>query len=340
MIITTSLSVNISILKDELKNCDDVIFRSFRSGDICEKECVLIFTDGICDKDMLSRTVLEKIMASDFLYPENTKKELNENSPDISVPVYDYKTENTYEQVISAVLSGNGALLVDGENHFINITATKMNSRSIQEAKSKGVIRGPRDGFTENFLDSTSLIRRRLKTKELKMEFITVGTTAPARIALCYLNGQADTDRVDMIREKLNNLNIPAIIDSGQIQNALSQNKNRIISDIQATERADDAVFALSEGKIVIVAENSPFVLIIPGLLLSMLTSSEDYYESQTKRNAVIFLRVFSSVITILLPAIYVGFVKFNPDFLPDKIIIMLTQSRKNVAFPPFLEML
>jgi len=340
MKLSLSLKENINTLKNILSGCDDVIFRKFYSADHNNTPCVLIFSDGMCDKDLISDRVLEKIMASGFIIPENEKFPPDETSPEKIINVIDYDIGYDTDSAVSAVLSGNAAILIDGKKFFINIASTKFTSRSITEPQSKSVIRGPRDGFTENFLDSTSLLRRRLKTADFKMEFITAGKSSPSRIAVCYMDDRVNKNRLGEVKDILSSVNADIVIDSGQIQNILMGGKDRLISDIQATERVDDAVFAIGEGKIVILVENSPFVLIIPGLLLSMLTSSEDYYSTKIKRNALLFLRIISCITTILLPAIYIGFIKFNPDFLPDKIILMLSQARKNVALPPFTEIL
>ncbi|MBR6801870.1 MAG: spore germination protein [Eubacteriaceae bacterium] len=339
MKLSQNLKENIKILKKDFSCCDDVVFREFFSGDGEKRSCVLIYSDGMCDKDLLSDRVIKRLIPGEYSYPENIKRPPDEDSPKVSMNVVDYDIGYDTSEVSSAVMAGNGALLVDGERFFINITATKFSSRAISEPKSKGVIRGPRDGFTENFLDSTSLLRRRLKTSDFKMEFLNAGNVAKTRIAVCYLDGEADKDRLSLIRSRIRNINADMIIDSGQLQNIITAS-NGIIPDIQSSERVDDAVFAINEGKIVLLVENSPFVLIIPGLLLSMLTSSEDYYSSSVKRNAILFLRIISCVITVLLPAVYIGFIKFTPDFLPDKIILMLSMARRNVALPAFIEIL
>ncbi len=336
MKLSEDLNKNIKTLKNIFSCCDDVVFREFLSDDF---SCLLIYSDGMCDKDLLSDRVLQKIMHSGFLIPGNEKYPLSADTPAKSMNVIDYKISYDTDSLVSSVLSGNGALLRDGEDYFIDISSTKFSSRAISEPQSKTVIRGPRDGFTENFLDSTSLLRRRIKTTDFKMEFLTPGKLSPSRVAVCYLKGRADEKRVKEIKEKLSSLPTDIIIDSGQLQETLS-GKTYLFSTIQATERCDDAVFAIGEGKIVLLVENSPFVLIIPGLFLSMLTSSEDYYSSEIKRRSILALRIFSSVTTILLPAMYVGFIKYNPDFLPDKMILMLAGARKNVALPPFTEIL
>ncbi len=340
MKLSESLNKNIITFKDIFLHCDDIIFREFYSGKNHDIPSLLLYADGMCDKDLLSDRVLEKIMASEFILPENEKRDVSEDYGRLSMSVTDCRVKYTSGELTSTVLSGNGALLVDGKDFYIEISSTKFPSRAISEPESKSVIRGPRDGFTENFLDSTSLLRRRIKSADFKMEFLTCGEISPSRVAVCYLKSEADKERLRSVKEKLCNLPRGIIIDSGQIQNALSGNKNRLFPTIQATERCDDAVFAIGEGKIVLLVENSPFVLIIPGLILSMLTSSEDYYSSASKKNAILFLRIVCAVTTVLLPALYIGFVKYNPDFLPDKIILMLAGSRKNVALPPFTEIL
>ncbi len=339
MKLTKILNENVNYLKNIFSSCDDVVFREFLSG-YDSRSCMLIFSDGMCDKDLLSDRVLEKIMASAFLYPENQKRPVSDESPKISVNAIDFTVGCNTEELILSVLSGNGVVLIDKEDTFISVSSTKFSSRPITEPESKTVIRGPRDGFTENFLDSTSLLRRRLKTPDFKMEFTAPSSVASSRVAVCYIKSRVNEKRLSNIKEKLKHLNTDIIIDSGQVENFLEGKSHPLFSTIQATERADDAVFALKEGKIVLLVENSPFVLIIPGLILSMLTSSEDYYSSRFKRNAILFLRILSCVATILLPAMYIGFVKFNPDFLPDKIILMLSGSRKNVALPAFTEIL
>lgn len=338
--ITARLSETKSVLKAEYAGCADVVFREIVSGDAGHTEALLVYIDGLCDKELLSDELLDRLLASSFALPGNIKRTVDMEFAPKYMNVPEVEIQETFEEAELCVFSGDAALFIDGCRGFVKVSARKFKSRGISDAQSKSVIRGPRDSFTESFQDNAVMIRRRYKNSRLKIEKLTIGRQTNTTVGICYLSGRCDEKMLEQVRTELSQIEMDTLIGIGQLQNKFCGNMNMTFAQVESTERPDDVCFALSGGRIVIIADNAPFALIIPALLCSMLTSSEEQFTEHFKRDILLYVRIFAGVVTLLLPAVYIAFVQFNPDFAAEKLMLMITQTRKYVTFPPFLEIL
>ena len=138
----------------------------------------------------------------------------------------------------------------------------------------------------------------------------------------------------------IKNIKINAILDSGYIRDFLVANKSTIFPKIKSTERPDLACSALLEGKIVILVENSPFVLITPTVLVDYFHTSEDYYQKTANVNVTRILRFIAFILTIITPAFYVAVTTFNQEMIPNQLLISLAIQQDGVPFPTAFEVI
>ena len=339
-VITSDIEENEAYLRELYQDCSDIIFRSFETGTLCRQKCLIIFADGLCDKTLICDSMLKTIMNSAYRGGLRIKRSVNLEFGENNIPVPEISFEEEFEKLTETVFSGDCAILIDGESSFMKVSARAFKSRGFQEAESKTVIRGPRDAFTENFRDNTMLIRRRLKNPKFKIVMTNLGDETKTAIGICYMEGIAQEGLVALVQERLAQVQLKSVLESGFIEKELEKVSPSLFPQVQSTERPDEASAALLEGRVVIITDNTPFVLILPGLLKSQLTTPADFYETKSKKIAFFVLRVFAMVFTILLPAMYIAIVEYNPEFISDKLILFITHSRKFVPFPSFIEIL
>ena len=177
--------------------------------------------------------------------------------------------------------------------------------RSIPTSDIEISLLGPKDSFNERFNDNLGLIRKRLRTNLLYVDSLEIGELSKTKIGICYMDNIIDKDLLIKIKSCLDEIDIDGIIDSTYIRRYLS--KSKLMPTINMTERPDIATQALLEGKVVIIVDNSPFVLILPTFFVDFFHTPDDYYEKNINISFVRILRLIAFLIAIFLPGIYIS---------------------------------
>ena len=248
-------------------------------------------------------------------------------------------TINNFEEFPYYLSSGFTIIVVEGSNEAIVMETRANLDRGVTEATSEPIIRGPKDSFTESHSKNLGLIRKRIKDPNLWFDELKIGKRTKTRTTIAYINNVADINKVKEIKERLAKINIDGILDSGYIRDYLTPQKS-IFPQIKSSERPDMACQELLNGKIIILVENTPFVLILPTVFLDYIKSPEDQNQKAINISFTRILRFFALIITILTPAIYIAVATYDQNTIPDKLLISLAVQREGVPFPTFFEIL
>jgi spore germination protein len=353
---------NVDNLKNKMKNCADLVLREFPVGENKNVKVVITYIDGMVNRDLIDFRVVEPIMfygrgvlpkIEDIQKAElenshrlNSKKDTTENNTisvfefirDGGIATADLKEIETLEESLDAILSGDTVLFVDGYEKAFTIATKGWPNRGIQPPTTEAIIRGPADGFTETFRMNTALIRRRIRDTRLKIEQIKIGERSGTDIAIIYIDDIVNKNVLKEVQKRLNEINIDAILESGYIEQLIEDNKYCLFPQIQNTQRPDEAVGAILEGKVVILVDNTPFVLIAPATFNSFLQVSEDYYDRWITVSVLRLLRYMAFFIAIGFTALYIAIISFHPDFIPVSLLLNIAATRSGVPFPAFLE--
>ncbi|MEG0370978.1 MAG: spore germination protein [Clostridium sp.] len=329
------------IFRDTFKDANDVVFREFTVGNTGMK-AFLCQVDGLSDKILVDDFVMEPLtllsrqVEVDF---KRVKESIYESIQKSTIAVVDLKEVDYIEEAMTLVLSGETAVFLEGYDKCIIIASRLWPGRSPSEPMGETVVRGPRDGLVETIRFNTALIRRRIRDPRLKVKQSQIGVRSKTDIALMYIDGLVDKGVLAKIEDKLKDIKIDAILDSGYIQQFLEEKPLTPFPQIQTTERPDVAAGAIYEGRIVIIVDNSPATLIVPVTITAFLQSSEDYYVRPIVATTTRLLRVVAVTIATLAPALYVALTAYNPEVIPAKLALSITASREGVPFPAFVEM-
>ena len=144
-------------------------------------------------------------------------------------------------------------------------------------------------------------------------------------------------DIKDKIVNELKKINIDGILDSSYLKKYLTKS-NSLFPTIKETERPDLASQALLEGKIVIVTDNSPNVLILPSFFIDFFHTSDDYYQKHINITFIRIIRLLAFIIAIILPSYYIAITTYNVNFIPINLLINFIAQRSSVPFPSFIE--
>ncbi|WP_332631358.1 spore germination protein [Halalkalibacter flavus] len=340
-ILSTNLSQNVEQLKTIFDRSSDIVYRDFQFGDL--QKGIIVFLDGLVNMKLIDDDVIKPLLeygknplSQSILCFEDLENFLRNQV----VSAAQLSEGREFQEVIDHVLGGDTALIIDGVGQALFISAKEWESRSVEEPATESVIRGPRDGFTENLRTNTSLIRRRLKTHQLKMEAMKVGRLSKTDLVITYLDGIADESMVAEVRERIGRIDIDAILESGYIEELIEDNPYSIFPQVQYTERPDKVTGNLLEGKVGIIIDNTPFALIVPVTFYGMLMSSEDYYERYLISTALRWIRFTFLLIALLLPSLYIALLTFHQEMVPTTLLFSMAASREAVPFPAIIEAL
>lgn len=243
-------------------------------------------------------------------------------------------------QAKEKILRGFAGLFCDGEEKVLCFNTVLYPARGVEEPPTSTVLSGPREGFTETLKVNLSLIRKRLPSKNLKIEEVIVGTETKTRIDIVYLKDIADLRVVNKIKEKLASYEIDGVIDSYYIIKFLENRPNSIFRQVGNTEKPDIACAKMLEGRVAIIVDGTPIVLTVPYIMFEDFQSSNDYYSDAHRVTVLRLIRVFGLFISIFLPGMYIALQLFHYKVLPLKFLVTIVNTTQNLPLNPFLEIM
>lgn len=327
MVLSENLSANKSVIDQKL--CSDDI--SFLSVDIGGCDSILIFANELVSKEDIGELVLRPV--SKF------KGELNEQSFfDLFLSPEKKKIFST-DDVITEVVSGNAVIIANGLPFALSFGLKKFEKRAITEPPTSTVIKGPREGFVESLPVNISLMRRRIKSPDLKFENFTVGEYSKTPVVLCYVKGIANKKLIDNIRNKLKKIKCDAILDSSYVSKLIGEHQTSLFKQVGNTEKPDILAGKILEGRVAILVDGSPIALTVPYLLIEDFQSSSDYYNSSYSATFARILRLFSVITALLLPAFFLSAELFHLQLIPLSFLLTIVNSIKGIPLSPSYEM-
>ncbi|MCT4607121.1 MAG: spore germination protein [Marinisporobacter sp.] len=332
---------NLNEIKEVLNFCDDVIYREFNVGKNQKMKFAAIYAEGLVNTNLLNDFVLKNLMA---LSPDDQvdfhvlKQKIYEVIKKGAIAVSDIKEIDDINAAIDTILSGDTVLILDKWDKFLSIASKGWPMRGVSEPTTETVIRGARDGFTETLRVNTALVRRRVRDPKFKIKQMQLGQRSKTDIAILYIEEIVNKDILKKVKERLDQINIDAILESGYVEQLIEDEWRSPFPQMQNTQRPDVVAAALYEGRVGIIIDNTPFALLVPATVVTLLQSPEDYSERFFISSALRILRFISIMIALLLPSLYIAITSYHPGMLPTDLVLYVAGSRLNVPFPAFIE--
>lgn len=324
-------------LRRALGDSDDVSVRQFLIGN-AQRAAVVSF-DGLIDKNRLEETVLRPLINDNFgqELPDDPDALLQQIRQTLMYPAAVRIGQNLNEAV-QAVLFGNTVLVLEGSQKFLVISNYGAETRKVTEPLLEVTVRGPRQSFTERLETNIALVRRLIRTPNLRMQIIQVGRVSKSRVVLAYIDGLAAPGVIAEAKQRLHQIDVDNLTTGGNLEQLIEDCWYSPFPQIDHTERPDVVAANLAEGCFALLVEHDPFVLIAPTTLNAMMHSPEDYYERWLPASILRFVRFVGSFIALMLPGLYVSFAAYHPGLLPTTFALKLSGSREGVALPVVFE--
>lgn len=336
--LSTLVSANEEMLRHEFEKCPDVEFRSIPLDN--QTKMLFIYIDGFCDTKVLDEVVLKPLIFEGITKKFDNQLTIREMVRLQLLPIAKIKMVTKISEVVNSVLMSNMAILIDGESIALIAELKGFERRGIEEPSSETVIRGPRDGFTETIRINTSLIRRRIRTSKLKLEQFTIGEQSQTAVEILYIEGIVKDSIVEEVRKRIGQMKIDSVLEAGYLEEFIEDAPFSPFPQIQNTERPDVVCSSLQEGKVAILVDNTPFVLIVPMTFWSGLQAAEDYYERFLYATFIRWIRFVLLNIALLFPSFYVAITTFHQQLIPTNLLISVAAAREGVPFPGVVEAL
>ncbi|MEG0471207.1 MAG: spore germination protein [Solibacillus sp.] len=338
--LSTSLLKNIHIIKNSLGNSNDIIIREFMIGKPVEIPIAIIFTDGLANSTSITDFILESIISNFEINSETTLQDIEQRLKTQCLSVGSIKDIVDFPSLFDAILNGDSVILIDGCIKGISTSTKSAKDRAITEPATESVIRGPRESFTETLRTNTALIRRKIKSPNLWIKSRVIGKVTQTEVAVMYINGIANEEIIQEVLDRLDQIDIDGILESGYIEQFIQDSKFSLFPTVFNSERPDVIAGDLLEGKIAILVDGTPFVLIVPALFTSFLQSAEDYSQNAIISSFIRLIRFLGISLALVTPSLYISLTTFHQEMIPTPLLISIYAQREGVPFPAFVEAL
>ena len=291
----------------------DVGIRKFQ---ILDKEIGVFFVNGLCDTNYIIPILEEAVDTNEIQHVTEDTVKLLENRL-IHQQVSKLKT---MDDVIMQVLSGLIVIFVEGETEAFVIDVRSYPGRTPTEPDTEKVVRGARDGFVENIIVNTGLIRRRIRDPRLRHEMIRVGERSQTDVCIAYVQDVANPDLVKIIKQELERIEVDGITMADKtVEEFLVKQGYNPFPLIRYTERPDVAANHLLEGHVLILVDTSPSALITPTTYFHHVQHAEEFRQNPAVGTFLRWIRFIGIFFSVFLLPFWLVFV-FDPTLLPENL--------------------
>lgn len=314
----------------KIAECADLLKSIFfNSGDVVmdmietkKERAMIAYIDGLTNKDITDRDIITPLKSPDFT-----------GNIDFAIKAQ-YRTVWEMPLVISAILNGNVVVFYEKSGRAFVADLKQWDKRSVDTPESETVTRGPKEGFTENILTNTSLIRRKIKNPGLIFENMILGRQTNTQVSLVYLNGIVNQKVLKELKARLSQIDVGSILESGYIEQFISHHTFSPVSGVGVTQKPDILAARILEGRVGVICDGTPHVLTVPELFIENIQSSEDYYERTLQAFVFRLLRLIGIFVGMLLPGLSVAFMTYNQGTIPPAFLVHLINSTQKTPLP------
>jgi len=321
---------NVNYIKKRFEGAFDVKYREIMTS---LGTCTLVFIDDLCSTQFISEYIVTPLKKREFKC--TCIEDIITSVLDINIADY----AKDLEDAISHILSGDVVLIFKKHEKIIFCEVKGFVRRGVAIPVTEAVVKGPREGFTELFVDNISLIRRKIKNSDLKFEPLIVGKKSKTVVCISYIKGIAPESLVNSIRETISKIDIKFILDTNYIEEEL-RGKKSVFDTIGYSEKPDEVASKILEGRVAVLVDGTPFVITVPYFFLENFQAPDDYYVNKYFSSLTRVLRWVAFFIATFMPGMYVAIITHHFSLIPSMFVFRLAVSRAGVPLPTIVEVI
>lgn len=331
--LSQSLTENTRFFQQKFQNAMDFMLRELDLGGV---PAALLGLDGLVNKQVITLSILDPLLAAPP--PDKPGEAALAYIEGQVLATMEQKRVGDTAQALTLLMSGFALLLVEGCREGLAFGVQGFATRGPEEPQNEVMQRGAKDGFTESFLTNIAMIRRRLKTTDLKFEKVEVGAQSHTPLALCYLQGVASPVILAQVKQRLAACDLQTVLGAGYLSGFLD--RGRLFRGVGMTERPDVVCGKIEEGRIAILVEGTPSALLVPFLFVENFQTLDDYLARPFYGTFLRWLKYAAFFLSAFLPGLYVAIVTHHPEMLPEALLLKIAESESQTPFPIMAETL
>lgn len=337
MKISRDIQENEAYIRRRCEGCADILIRPMMLGAGTKVRCLVVYIEVAVSNMMLEDSVIGKLINHLWEIPGD---EIAGFVAVNGLGISDTAEFTEMEPAFQAMLAGNAIFFLDGYEKAMKISSKGYPNMGVSKAESEKVLRGSKEGFGESVKVNTALIRKRVRSTNLKVEEFQVGLRSDTMIALVYMEDLLYPELLDEIKERLAQFEIDGIFDSGMLEQMTEEDWISPFPQFETTERPDRAAMEVLNGRLVVVCDNSPMAVMLPTTFSSFLKVSEDRYNRFEMVSFQRLIRYGAAFIALMFSGIYLAVISFHTQVLPTNLLLSFAEARRGVPFPSIVEII
>ncbi len=210
--------------------------------------------------------------------------------------------------------------------------------RGLSAPAVENSVKGPKDAFVETVRSNTSLIRRHLRTPDLRLYETTVGRRSLTNVTVAYIKGITNPELVERMKRRLDRIDIDGFISPAAVEEYVSGSRRTAFPLLQYTERTDKFCQGLLDGRVGLIVDGLPLAYLAPVDLGYLMDSPEDRGRDYITASGIRILRYLALITSLLLPGLYIAVATFHQQIIPLPMLRSIIESKKAVPFTTVAE--
>ncbi len=316
---------------------NDIVIREIKMKH--GRKAFIVFIDGMVSTDAVDFAVIKPLLE----LPYFSDSEIYRYEDEITEKFISHSQASSTEKmddVFEEVNFGSCAVFVDGFNKAFILDVRDWGHRSIDKPENEQSVYGPQEAFAEMLRNNTALVRKIIKSEKLIAEGVKIGNVSKTRGVMLYISDIANPELVSEVRRRINGINMDYVISIEEVSMMLEEKTFSPTTHFLETERPDRVARALTEGRVALILNGSPNVLVMPSNIFELTHAVSDDYIRVPYANMIRIIRMIAVIFSVLLPSIYLAVTLFHQEIIPTYLLYSISASRENVPFPSIVELL
>lgn len=330
--VSTDLNRVIEALRQHFGSTGDLVLRKILAGE-GTVPILVVYLENMADPKTINESIIGKLQGAPVELLSNSKVLAHS-----VLAVSKVGLTGDLTKAIDGILYGKTAIFLAGSNRAIVAETSGWEKRGIQPPETEVNIQGPQEGFVEAISVNITQIRRRIRDSHLRFDNLHLGTRTHTAVSVAYIDGLADPGIVAEVKKRLQAIKIDGIQSSQAVMEFLKDQRLTLFPTLLKTERPAKVAACLLEGRVAILVDGTPFVILAPITFAMFLQAGDDYYFNFYFGSFLRLLTVFAFITTLVLPSLFVALTTHHWEMLPTPLVLSIAGSRAGVPFPLLVE--
>ncbi len=246
----------------------------------------------------------------------------------------------TLDQVVFDLVDGWVAMFFPGKETVLTFWTSTEEKRAVSNPENEPDIKGAKDSFVESLRTNTSLVRRRFRCPELRIQEYKVGRQSVTPVDVLWIDGIADPALAEEAKRRVEGIDVAALVETGFLEEYIIDEVDTAFPLVAYTQRPDRFCAGLAEGRVGILVDGIPMGYLVPGTIDRFFRTGQDRTQNWMVASMLSLLRYACVLITLLLPALYIAAAVFHPELIPLKLNLSIIAAKEHVPFSTLTEVL